>query len=252
MQKISVAIITFNEEKKIAQCIESVKHIADEIVVVDSLSTDGTKRICNQYNVIFIEQPFLGYIEQKNFAVTKTTNDFVLSLDADEALDEQLKTAILKVKQTGLLHDGYSMNRCANFNGKWIKHGTWYPDRNVRLFNKHKAYWGGINPHDKIETLKNATTQFLQGDILHYTYDNLADLVIQNNRFTTIQAKAMYQLGKRATPFNIFINPLVAFVNGYILKGGFLNGIDGFVIAKSVAYNTMLKYAKLLQLQKNK
>ena len=250
MQKISVTIITYNEEKNIRRCLESVKAIADEIIVIDSLSTDSTKAICETFGVTFIEQEFLGYIEQKNFAIQKANYDFILSIDADEALDKTLQQSILKIKQQGLQSDSYKMNRCTNFCGKWIKHGTWYPDRKVRLFNKHKTKWAGVNPHDTTESLPNTTQQFLQGDILHYSYNTLEEVIAQANKFTSIQAEAMYAQGKRASSINLFINPAVAFINGYILKAGFLDGFDGYILAKTIAYQTMMKYAKLLHLQK--
>lgn len=252
MKKISAAIITFNEEENIGRCIESLMPIADEIVVVDSLSSDNTKAICNNYNVKFIEQPFLGYIEQKNFAVKQTLYDYVLSLDADEALDEKLKESILFVKENGLHADSYKMNRCTSFCGKWIKHGTWYPDKKIRLFNKQKAKWAGTNPHDFVLIEKNASCSFLQGDILHYSYKNLEEVITQANKFTSIQAKAMYNKGKRANVLKLIINPCVAFISGYLLKAGFLDGRDGFILAKTIAYQTLLKYAKLMHLQKKK
>jgi Glycosyl transferase family 2 len=250
MQKISATIITFNEEKNIQRCLQSLQNIADEIVVVDSLSTDATKSICLQFNVRFIEQPFLGYIEQKNFAIAQTNHHFVLSLDADEALDETLQHNITLAKKNGLLADSYSMNRCTSFCGKWIKHGTWYPDKKIRLFNKNKAKWAGVNPHDKIEIDSQVTCTFLKGDILHYSYNNLEEVIAQANKFTTIQAKAMFDQGKRASVFNLLINPAIAFLTGYIVKKGFLDGVDGYVLAKIIAWQTRMKYAKLLHLQK--
>ncbi len=251
MQKISATVITFNEEKNIGRCLQSLQNIADEIIVVDSLSTDNTKLICQSFNVTFIEQPFLGYIEQKNFAIEQTNYPFVLSLDADEALDEILQKNLLLAKKNGLLSNTYNMNRCTSFCGKWIKHGTWYPDKKIRLFNKNKAKWAGVNPHDKIETVTNTNCTYLQGDILHYSYNNLEEVIAQANKFTSIQAKAMFEQGKRATALNLFINPSIAFINGYIFKKGFLDGMDGFILAKTIAWQTRMKYAKLLHLQKN-
>lgn len=251
MQKISATVITFNEEKNIRRCLQSLQGIADEIVVVDSLSTDNTKAICSEFNVRFIEQAFLGYIEQKNFAIEQANYDFVLSLDADEALDETLQQSILQVKKNGLQKDSYNMNRCTSFCGKWIKHGTWYPDKKIRLFNKHKAKWAGVNPHDRIETLPNTSCTYLKGDILHYSYNNLEEVIAQANKFTSIQAKAMYAHGKRATVFNLVFNPAIAFISGYFIKAGFLDGADGYVLAKIIAWQTRMKYAKLLHLQRS-
>lgn len=250
MKLISAAIITFNEERNIGRCLESLQGIADEIVVVDSLSTDATKRICEGFGVKWVDQQFLGYIEQKNFAIEQTSYDYVLSLDADEALDGTLKQSILQAKKEGLTADSYKMNRCTSFCGRWIKHGTWYPDRKIRLFNKQKAKWAGTNPHDRIEIDPNASCQYIKGDILHYSYSNLEEVMAQGNKFTTIQAKAMYDKGKRSSMFKLVVNPAVAFFSGYILKGGFLDGADGFMLARTIAYQTMLKYAKLMHLQK--
>jgi glycosyltransferase involved in cell wall biosynthesis len=250
MQQLSVSIITFNEEKNIARCLDSIKDIANEIVVVDSLSTDNTESICKQYGVKFISQKFLGYIEQKNFAVEHCKYNYVLCLDADECLSENLIQSIKSVKQNNFLSDSYTMNRCSNFCGKWIKYGNWYPDRKLRLFNKQKGKWAGVNPHDKIEMLQGCSQTLLKGDLLHYSYYTIEEVLAQNNKFTTIQAKAMLLQGKRSNVFKLFVNPFVAFINGYIFKLGFLNGVDGFFIASTVSYHTMIKYYKLLKLQK--
>jgi glycosyltransferase involved in cell wall biosynthesis len=250
MKPLSVVIITFNEEKNIERCLKSITDIADEIVVVDSLSTDRTKEICEKYNATFIQQPFLGYIEQKNFAFSKASHDFVLSMDADECLNETLTKHILEEKQKGFTSDGYTMNRCTNFCGKWIRHGTWYPDTKLRLLNKQKGKWGGTNPHDYIVMQANTSTKHLKGDILHYSYYSIAEVATQNNKFTEIQAQAMFEKGRRATALNFILNPLSAFVNGYIFKAGFLDGLAGFFIACSVSYYTLVKYVKLWYLQK--
>ena len=250
MQSLSVSIITFNEEKNIARCLDSVKEIANEIIVVDSHSTDHTENICREYGVKFFKQTFLGYIEQKNYALDLCKHQWVLCLDADECLSEELVSSIRKLKQLGELADAYTMNRCTNFCGKWIKHGTWYPDRKLRLFNKQKGKWGGINPHDTVVIQNNAKTFFLKGDILHYSYYTVEEVLAQQNKFTTIQAKALFRQGKRSNWFKLFFNPIVAFKSGYFLKLGFLDGADGFFIAWTVAYNTMVKYYKLLRLQK--
>ena len=250
MQSLSVSIITFNEEKNIARCLDSVKEIANEIIVVDSHSTDHTENICKEYGVKFFKQTFLGYIEQKNYALDLCKHQWVLCLDADECLSEELVSSIRKLKQLAELADAYTMNRCTNFCGKWIKHGTWYPDRKLRLFNKQKGKWGGTNPHDTVVIQNNAKTVFLKGDILHYSYYTVEEVLAQQNKFTTIQAKALFGQGKRSNWFKLFFNPIVAFKSGYFLKLGFLDGADGFFIAWTVAYNTMVKYYKLLRLQK--
>ena len=252
MQPLSVSIITFNEEKNIARCLDSIKDIANEIVVVDSNSTDNTENICKQYGAKFYSQTFLGYIEQKNHALNLCKNQYVLCLDADECLSEELIQSIKKAKQNNFNADAFTMNRCTNFCGKWIKHGSWYPDRKLRLFNQQKGKWGGVNPHDKIVMQENATISFLKGDIHHYSYYTVEEVLTQQNKFTTIQAQAMFEQGKSSNWFKLFFNPIVAFKSGYFLKLGFLDGADGFFIAWTVAYNTMVKYYKLMRLQKGK
>lgn len=250
MTPFSVVIITYNEEKNIGRCLESVKDVADEIIVVDSMSTDETKAICASYGVTFIEQPFLGYIEQKNFAMNSASHDHVLSLDADECLSSELKTSILTEKQNDFTFDCYRMNRLSSFCGQWIKHGTWYPDRKIRLINRKKGKWGGVNPHDKIVMNEGTSLKQLHGDILHYTYETIDQIMAQTNRFTTIQSKAMFERGKRSNVIKLVINPLAAFISGYIIKRGFLDGYNGFIIARFSSHATLAKYAKLLHLQR--
>ncbi|HRH60684.1 MAG TPA: glycosyltransferase family 2 protein [Chitinophagaceae bacterium] len=251
MNQLSVIIITYNEEKNIERCLQSVQPIADEIIVVDSYSTDNTKRICEQYKVKFIEHAFEGYIEQKNFALQQGSCEFALSLDADEAPDAELLQAIISEKQKGFTADVYGMNRCNYFCGKWIKHGAWYPDRKIRLIKKGKGYWGGTNPHDKIIPAANTAVKKLNGDILHYTYHSLEELIAQQNKFSTIAAQAMYQQGKQPSYFKLVLSPLVAFISSYIIKAGFLDKYEGYVIARTMAYYTLFKYAKLIQLHRD-
>jgi len=251
MTSVSIVIITFNEEKNIRRCLESVKEIADEIVVVDSLSTDHTKSICKEFGVRFIEQKFLGYIEQKNFALDQAKYDYVLSLDADEAISKELVKSIQEVKQNPE-SDGYRMNRLTNFCGKWIKHGSWYPDTKLRVFNRKKARWGGINPHDKVIMQEGSSISKIKGDILHYSYHSIEELVAQMNHFTSIQAKAMYEQGRKASSINLVLNPLAAFITGYFFKCGFLDGKEGFLIARAVSYSTLIKYMKHIYLQREK
>jgi glycosyltransferase involved in cell wall biosynthesis len=252
MAKLSVAIITMNEEKNIGRCLQSVQDIADEIVVVDSGSTDKTKVICEKFGVRFIVQPFLGYIGQKNFALESTIHEYVLSLDADEALSPELKRSIQMEKENGFLFIGYSMNRLSWFCDQWIRHGSWYPDRKLRLILKSAAKWGGMNPHDKLELNANSTEKHLAGDLLHYTYYTIDEYILQGNKFSSISAKAMFEQGKKAGYLNLLWNPFMAFVKNYFFRAGFLDGFNGYLIARQSAYQTFLKYAKLIQMQRMK
>lgn len=249
MPKLSVIIITFNEQKNIGRCLESVKDVADEIVVVDSFSTDGTEEICKKYGVRFVKHAFEGHIEQKSYALTLSTYPNVLSLDADEALDDTLKKNISDVK-ANWKYDGYEMNRLTNYCGSWIKHCGWYPDRKLRLYDKTKGKWGGTNPHDKYEMNSGATLGFLKGDILHYSYYSIEDHYKQIEYFTNISSKELFRKGKRASIFRIYLSPTVKFLQCYFIKLGFLDGSAGFTICKLSAKAAYMKYSKLRALYK--
>lgn len=242
--KISVVIITYNEEKNIERCLLSIKKIADEIVVVDSFSTDNTEKIARKFGAKFIKNKFEGHIEQKNFAMLQAENDYILSLDADEALSPKLLTEIEKVKQNWQF-DAYSFNRLNNFCGKWIKHSGWYPDKKIRLWDKRKARWGGKNPHDHVICGKNCTLKHLKGDLLHYSFISINQHVEQINKFSEIKAEGLYKKGKNANLFHIVFSPTIKFFKSYILKLGFLDGFYGFVIAINSAHSNFLKYSKL-------
>jgi glycosyltransferase involved in cell wall biosynthesis len=244
MPKISVVIITKNEEKNIGRCIDSVKGIADEILVVDSFSTDKTKEICKSKGARFVQHAFEGHIEQKNYATWLTEYSHVLALDADEALDDTLKKSIVEVKENWK-YDGYEMNRLTNYCGTWIKHCGWYPDRKLRLFDKTKGKWGGINPHDKFELQAGSTTSRLKGDILHYSYYTIDDHYKQIEYFTTINAKASFDRGKHAPFWKLYIAPVIKFVKDYVVKLGFLDGQAGWQISRLSAWATYVKYRKL-------
>jgi glycosyltransferase involved in cell wall biosynthesis len=250
MRKLSVVIITRNEEKNITRCIDSVKDIADEILVVDSFSTDRTEEICRSRGVKFIQHVFEGHIEQKNYAVSLTEYPHVLSLDADEALDDTLKKNIIEVRGDWK-QDGYEMNRLTNYCGTWIKHCGWYPDRKLRLFDKSKGKWGGINPHDKFEMQSGGTIGRMKGDILHYSYYTIDDHYKQIEYFTTINAKASFDRGKYAPGWKLFIAPVIKFVKDYIIRLGFLDGQAGWQICRLSAWATYVKYKKLRALYKH-
>jgi len=249
MQPLSVVIITYNEEHNIARCIDSVKSLADEIIVLDSYSTDKTADIARDHGAIVHREKFRGYIGQKNLAIKYASNNYVLSLDADEALDERLAASILEAKKTFGFR-AYRMNRCTNYCGHFIRYGLWYPDKKVRLFDRRIANWGGLNPHDRILLEDKFPVKHLQGDILHYSFDKPEDLVWQNNRMTSIAAASMYANGRRSSWFKMLFNPAWAFFYGYICKLGFLDGADGFTISVSTSYQSFLKYSKLYRLQK--
>jgi glycosyltransferase involved in cell wall biosynthesis len=251
MLKLSGVIITFNEERTIERCLRSLVNVVDEIIVVDSFSTDNTKSICERYNVNFIEQKFLGYIEQKNFALKHASHNHIVSLDGDESLSERLQNSIINLK-TNWEFEGYYVNRFNNFCGQWIRHSDWYPNKKLRVFDRRKAAWIGINPHDRVQ-LRDATkkTGHLKGDILHWTYQSNSEFNAKTDYFSTIAAQAYFEKGKKASLWKIIWNPTWAFFKSYFLRLGFLDGYNGFIICKETARITFLKYSKLRALHKN-
>jgi len=251
MQPLSVVIITFNEEQNIARCIASVKSVADEIIVLDSYSTDRTIEIARDLGAIVHHEKFRGYIGQKNLAIQLASHNYILSLDADEALDEQLIAAILYEKKS-FHHRAYSMNRCTNYCGRYIRHGLWYPDKKIRLFDRRIARWSGLNPHDKIQLEKGFSVRHLSGNILHYSFNTIDDHLWQNNRLSSIAATSLYNIGTRSSWFKILVHPAWAFINGYFFRRGFLDGADGFTIAINTSHQVFLKYSKLYKLQRAK
>jgi glycosyltransferase involved in cell wall biosynthesis len=242
--KLSVVILTFNEEKNIERCLSSIAELADEIVVIDSYSTDKTETICKKFNVRFVTHNFEGYIEQKNWAITQAHYQHILSLDADEALSEDLKKSILKVKSDWKF-DGYYFNRLNNYCGKWIKHGAWYPDRKLRLWDSRKGFWTGTNPHDKFELQPNTSQAFLKGNLLHYSISTIEEHITQINKFSTIKAKAAFQKGEKSNICKIFCKPIIKFCTDYFIKLGILDGYYGFLISVLSATSIFLKYTKL-------
>ena len=251
MIKLSAIIITFNEEEHIEKCLISLTEVADEIVIVDSFSTDNTKEICNRFKVTFIEQGFLGYKEQKNFAMSKASFDHILSLDGDEALSEELKQSILKTKENWI-YDGYYCNRLNNYCGQWIKHSDWYPDKKLRLFKKDSGEWKGINPHDTYVLQASSKTGKLKGDLLHWIYNDYKEHNLKIEKFSTIAAKSYYELGIKSSIWKIIYRPTWAFFKAYFLRLGFLDGLNGFVICVQTYNFTFLKYIKLFEIWKTK
>jgi len=249
MNLLSVVIITFNEERNIERCLDSIKSIADETIVLDSFSSDKTVEIAKQKGAIVKQQIFLGHIQQKNAALDFASYNYILCLDADEALDNQLIQSIAQAKMN-FSAQAYYFNRCTNYCGRFIRNGSWYPDKKIRLFDKRIAKWGGINPHDTIELSgTNITSQYLKGDILHYSYYTIEEQSIRNNLYSSISAQAMNAMGIRSNWFKILINPFWRFFYGYFIRLGFLDGFYGFIIAINCAHETFQKYVKLYQLQ---
>jgi glycosyltransferase involved in cell wall biosynthesis len=244
MAKISACIISFNEEKKIEDCLKSLAGIADEIIVVDSNSTDNTVAIAQKYTDRIIHQDFLGFIEQKNFAVQQAENDWVLSLDCDERLSPELQDAITGIKGTIEQADAYRMPRKTYYIYRWLNH-CWYPDLKIRLFNKNTAFWGGTNPHDHIVISSSNIVQ-LAGDIYHYSFDSISDHIQTIDKFTEIGADELIRKQKSFSILSPFTHSSWIFLKLYIFKRGFMDGFAGIVVSVLSAMHVFIKYSKAI------
>ncbi|MBK9109064.1 MAG: glycosyltransferase family 2 protein [Saprospiraceae bacterium] len=244
---LSAVIITYNEEKNITRCLNSLSEVADEIVVVDSFSTDRTLEIAQTFGAKIVQRPFDSYIQQKNFASEQAQFDFILSLDADEALDEKLKKSILSLKEKPLA-DAYWLNRLTNYCGHWVRF-CWYPDYNLRLFDRRCGQWTGNTPHEWFEPrLKSDHLPRLDGHILHYSYYSIHDHFVKVNHYTDLAALSLFEKSKKAKIHHLIINPLWTFIKMYFLKLGILDGYKGLQICGISAYASYLKYKKLKKL----
>ena len=245
---LSVVVITYNEERNLARCLASVRDLAHEIVVLDSFSVDRTEEIARSFGVRFIQHAFDGHIQQKNRAWQLASCRWVLSLDADEAVDEELASNIRAAISAENDMSGYTMNRLTNYCGSFIHHSGWYPDTKMRLFKKGCGEWGGVNPHDKFELTNNGISSHLKGDILHYSYYTREDHLKQIEYFSNIASKELFERGKNVSWSLIIGKVVFQFIKNLILKLGFLDGKAGFTIARLSAYATWRKYTKLKQL----
>ena len=250
--QISAVIISHNEERNIRRCLNSVQSVADEIVVVDSLSDDKTEEICNSFNVKFVKQQWLGYSEQKNLANNLATNDWILSIDADEELSEELKKSILELKNKNISDDNvFSMNRLTNYCGHWIRHCGWYPDRKIRIWNRNVGMWRG-EIHETIEFLTETKETVLKGDLLHYSFATAQDYENQQFKFAKMRGQHYFMKGKKHASFYMVVSPVFSFIQHYLFQLGFLDGKDGFHICCITAKATKLKYRTLKELTNKK
>ncbi len=239
--KISATIIAVNEELKIARAIESLR-CCDEILVVDSGSSDRTVEIAQNLGARVVESPWPGYAKQKNFAAASAENDWIFSLDADEALSEALEAEIWQLKKTGPAFDAYTMPRMAQYLGRWIMHSGWYPDRKVRLYDRRKAAWVGEFVHESVEV--NGTIGHLHSNLLHHTCDSLSEHLRTLDRYTTLAAQEVVARGHKVSLANLLAEPAWTFIRTYVFQAGFLDGHEGLIIANMAAAYTFLKYAK--------
>jgi len=244
MQKLSVTIITLNEEQNIRDALESVKW-ADEIVVVDSGSTDKTVEICKEYTDKVFYNPWPGYMSQKNLAIDKASHAWIFSIDADERVTPLLASEIQEALKEPKA-DAYAVPRHVFYVDRWIDHSGWYPDYKIRLFRRDKAEWGGGNLHETV--IVNGKVKYLKGDLIHYSFRDIAHHINTMNSFTTIASKEYIKSGKRFRFSDMIFRPVFMFFKSYILKQGFRDGLPGLVIAVAAAYHVFIKYAKLWEL----
>ena len=249
--KISATIITFNEEPNIKAACESVAW-ADEIVVVDSESTDRTREIAAACGARVIVNPWPGFGAQKQFAVDQAQNDWIFSLDADERVSGDLRKTIeaLKQRPETEIVDGFLIPRRTFYQQRWIRGGGWYPDRQLRLFNRTKGSWKQRHIHESVAMNNGARVETLAGDLLHYTSPNAAHHHrVIGERYAPLAAQQMYEEGRRTSVFNVATAGPAAFIRSFILKGGFRDGFAGFTIASFAAHHAFLKHLMLWEKQ---
>lgn len=251
---ISACVICYNEEENIERCLKSLIW-CEEIVVVDSGSTDKTIEIARKYTNKIINKSWQGYRKQKQFALNQCNNNWVISLDSDEELDDEAIKAIknlnINFSETEPKYAGYYISRIVYFMDKWWEKGGWYPEYRLRLMFKEKSAWEGIDPHDKA-VVDGETKRIKNGHIRHYTYNNLSDQIQALNHHSTVASKNLFELGKKSNLRHLIVNPISRFIKFYFLKKGFLEGKSGFIIAVNEAHYVFLKYAKLWELQRKK
>jgi len=248
--RLSACIITFNEADRIDACLESLAW-CDERLVVDSHSTDDTRARAARHGARVLERDWPGHAAQKEHAVRAAAHDWVLVVDADERISDALRAQIEALRAAGFAGcAGWSMPRCSQYLGQWIRHGTWYPDRSVRLFDRRRGRFEPNPAYDLHEhVVLDGPCGGLEADLLHLPYRDLSDHLQRIDRYTTIMAQGLYARGRRAHVRDIVLRPLGRFVKFYVLKRGFVEGWRGLLLAYLAAHYVRLRYAKLLALQ---
>ena len=241
-RRLSVCIVAMNEADRIGECLRSAD-FADEWIVVDSHSTDETREIAASLGARVIERDWPGWVEQKNFAVDQATHDWVLCLDADEWVSPEMRQSVLAALERDDGTDGFEFARLTRYMGRWIRHGGWYPDRKLRLFRRDAGRFEGRNPHDRVRV--KGRVERLEGDILHDPFRSLSDHLRTIDRYTTVAAEEKSARGVRVSVVDLVLRPFGKFVRMYVVKGGWLDGLAGFIVAITGSFYVFLKYAKL-------
>lgn len=243
---ISLVIIALNEEAHIERCILSAPFV-DDVVVVDSFSTDRTVEIAERAGARVFQEKWRGFGPQKAFAASQAKNPWIISLDADEALSPELGAEIIEEFAELDPEAGYLFPRKSFHLGRWIGYGGWYPDYQLRLFNKDKSQWNSAALHEKVEVKRKIA---MKGPMLHWVFDSLSDQVVTNDRYSTLGAEQLHKAGKKFSLFKLLTKPVSKFIETYFVKRGFLDGMPGFIIAVSASYSIFLRYAKMWELQR--
>ena len=239
--KISTVIICYNSENTIRKTLNSLDW-SDEIIVVDSFSTDSTPDICKEFDVTFFQKEWQGFGKQRRWGVEQTNNDWIFVIDSDEEISDELKSELLNIKNEGAKADVYAMSWKVYYMNRWIRHSGWYPNYKERLFNKRSASWNESNLHEKL--IYEGVAVKLKGDLYHYTYKDIDDQLEKINRYTTIAAEGLYAKGIKASFIKSVFGSIWRFKKVYFLKLGFLDGLAGFTIAVMESYYVMLRYFK--------
>ena len=246
--KISAMIITLNEERNIARCIEALLPVADEIVVLDAFSTDQTKAICEKYPVRFEQKEWMGYSASKNYLNSLAKNEYILSIDADEVLSPELTTELIELKTENFQTAVFRVNRLTNYLGTWIYHCGWYPDWKIRLFPKEIARWEGEFVHEELTFSKEFQIIDLKGSLFHYSYDSLEDHKQRADKYSALTARKHFVNGKNVSVVHPYLSGIGRFVSMYLLKKGFLDGKRGLQISLISAKSNVFKYKELRRL----
>jgi glycosyltransferase involved in cell wall biosynthesis len=249
---LSCCIIAMDEEDRIADCLASVA-FCDEVVLVDSHSRDRTRALAAEHGARVIERDWPGFGAQKEFAVRAARHDWVLCIDADERVSPALRAEVEALRAEGFpAHAAWRMPRLANYLGTWVRHGTWYPDLQLRLFDRRRARWGDQVLHERVELAPGATVGRLRGELLHHPYRSFAEHQRTIEQYTTLMARELFARGRRARPGDLWLRPWARFARFYLLKHGFLMGTQGLVLAQLAAHYVRLKYVKLHLLERGR
>jgi len=251
--KISFCLITLNEEENLPRCLKSCADLADEIVVLDSGSTDATKEIACESGARFEHQDWLGYVGQKNKVISLASHDWIFSLDADEELSPQLHDEIHLLKSAGELGKdvaGFSIPRCVFYEGRWIRHGDWYPDRVVRWFRRDRAKFAGGKVHERLEVRGRIIR--LHGELYHYSFRDAADQRARGEKYAALWAHEKFEAGQTANFLAPAFHAAFRWLRGYVMRRGFLDGVQGWRIAALCARETRLKYRMLRELNRSR